>query len=171
MNDSNAQMHKTIRNVLSLRGGNSESSPECFLRCVSAMVAASIGAKAAVLIVLTVALVALVGSLTVNAIAGPSALEQRFTPRQLGLRTALMRKQRATQLWAVQDNGVSTTINTRGFANGDGGISYGSNFVYGSTGTPVVQANDVSDQWWRYGNEGNYFMTGSVSLNSCRAGP
>jgi hypothetical protein len=109
MNDSNAQMHKTIRNVLSLRGGNSESSPECFLRCVSAMVAASIGAKAAVLVVLTVALVALVGSLTVNAIAGPSALEQRFTPRQLGLRTALMRKQRATQLWAVQDNGVRSS--------------------------------------------------------------
>lgn len=42
---------------------------------------------------------------------------------------------------------ITSTVNTRGYANGDGGISYGSNYVYGPAGTPMVQPNEVSDQW------------------------
>eukprot|EP00287_Rhodomonas_sp_CCMP768_P000096 CAMPEP_0196752996 /NCGR_PEP_ID=MMETSP1091-20130531/89130_1 /TAXON_ID=302021 /ORGANISM="Rhodomonas sp., Strain CCMP768" /LENGTH=201 /DNA_ID=CAMNT_0042101035 /DNA_START=81 /DNA_END=686 /DNA_ORIENTATION=+ len=66
-------------------------------------------------------------------------------------------------LWAVEDNGIVTTINTRGAANPSGGISYTGNFVYGPAGTPQIQPDPVHDQWWRYGNDGYKVITGKSS--------
>ena len=58
----------------------------------------------------------------------------------------ISRPERRQSLWIVPDNGVVTTINTRGFVNADGTLSYNSNFVYGPAGTAVIEPNPVTDQ-------------------------
>ncbi len=65
-----------------------------------------------------------------------------------------------SSLWIVPDNGVVTTINTRGYVNEEGTISFNPNFVYGAEGTPPIQPNAINDQSWRYSDDGYRVITG-----------
>ena len=63
--------------------------------------------KVAAALALCVAMVLIAGSWVPSSESSHVELQQRVARNRLGgRRAALMRKQRATQLWATQDNGV-----------------------------------------------------------------
>ena len=127
------------------------------------------GAGAVVVAALCLLLAAGRVSLRQEARAGSLLAVNRVMRQARGVREArgAAPQQRRTQLWVQPDNGVMTTINVRGMADPQGGIQYNSNFVYGAPGVPQAQPDAVSDQSWRYQEDGGYkTLTGPTTGGS-----